>query len=107
MTAWFVLPARLVRPELQLAVAAAVALIARVCRAIATDPRPAIRRRTRRALSACGSCALVPSLTRNCCGCVTKRYRGVPFLIASTTGGCPEFRPVRSPLLEQPTFRGV
>ena len=41
-----------------LAVAAAVALIARPCPAVASCPRPVIRRKSKRALSACGWCGL-------------------------------------------------
>jgi hypothetical protein len=73
--------------NLQLVVATAVPLIARPCQATASYPHPAIRRKSKRALSACGSCALAPSPTRNCSGCANSRCRGVPFSIGCTNGG--------------------
>ena len=59
-----------------LAVATAVALIARPCPAVASCPRPVIRRKSKRALSACGWCGLALSPTRNCYGCANSRCRG-------------------------------
>ena len=65
----------------QLAAAAAVALIALPCRAIAPCPRPVIRRKSKRASSACGWCGLAPIPTRKCYGFATRRCRGAPFSI--------------------------
>jgi hypothetical protein len=67
--------------EFLLAVAAAVALIARPYPAIASCPHPAIRRKSTRALSACGWCGLAPIPTRNCYAFATRRCRGAPFSI--------------------------